>query len=213
MSLLCASTTVEVAWVSLQHARGVPSHFNTATTLDFSLFILGGVAIVVTIMVIAAMTLAAFTGTTAPAAMAVAIRAGLVALLAAQGVGVWIVAHGMSLVNAGADPLTQSMSTYGAAGAMKFAHAVPMHAIQVFVVLAWLLSFSGLPPAWQVRLVALAVIGYAGLVGIVLLRTASGLGPFDLRSASAVGYLVAVGLVAIPVVAAGAGRRRTTPSR
>jgi hypothetical protein len=120
----------------------------------------------------------------------------------------------MSLVNAGADPLTQSMSTYGAAGAMKFAHAVPMHAIQVFVVLAWLLSFSGLPQARQVRLVALAVIGYASLVGIVLLRTASGLGPFDLRSASAVGYLVAVGLVAIPVVAAvGAGRRRPTPSR
>ena len=50
--LLCASTALEVAWVSLQHARGVPSHFNTHTTFDFSLFVAGGVAIAVTVGII-----------------------------------------------------------------------------------------------------------------------------------------------------------------
>ena len=33
--LLCASTALEVAWASLQHARGVPSHCNTATVSPF----------------------------------------------------------------------------------------------------------------------------------------------------------------------------------
>jgi hypothetical protein len=203
--LLCASTTFEVVWVSLQHARGVPSHFNTATTLDNSLFIMGGVAIAVTILVTAAMTLAAVTRTTAAPPMAWALRSGLVALLAAQAVGAWMIAHGVALVDAGADPLTQSMSTYGAAGAMKAAHFVPMHAIQVFAVLAWLLSFSGLPQRRQLWLVALAVAGYAVLFGVVLLRTADGVEPFDLRSASTAGYLIAVGLLAAVAVAAVAG--------
>jgi hypothetical protein len=79
--------------------------------------------------------------TTAPSPMAWAIRSGLVALLAAQAIGVWMIVHGVSLMNADADPLTQSMSTYGGAGAMKVAHGVPMHAIQLFGALAWLLSF------------------------------------------------------------------------
>jgi hypothetical protein len=213
--LLCTSTTLEVAWVSLQHARGVPSHFNTSTSLDYGLFVMGGVAIAVTVLVTAAMALAAFTRSTAAPPMAWAIRSGLVALLAAQAVGVWMVAHGLTLVDAGADPRTRSMTTYGEAGAMKVAHFVPMHAIQVFVVLAWLLSWSGLPQGRQVRLVALAVIGYAGMFGVVLARTVAGVGPFDLRSGSVAGFLVAVGLLAVPVVAAVAsvGRRGATPSR
>ncbi len=206
--LLCASTTVEVTWVALQHARGVPSHFNTATTLDNGLFIMGGVAIVVTVLVIAVMTVASFTRATAPAPLALAIRSGLVALLAAQAVGVWMIVHGLALVDAGGDPATDSMSTYGAAGAMKVAHAVPMHAIQVLAVLAWLLSFSGLSRRLQVWLVAVAVAGYGGVFGVELARTADGLGPFALRSVSAAAYLIAAGLLVVPVVAAIAGAGR-----
>jgi hypothetical protein len=58
--LLCTSTSLEVAWVSLQHARGVPSHFNDQAALDNGLFLLGGAAIAVTVVVVAAMTVAAF---------------------------------------------------------------------------------------------------------------------------------------------------------
>ena len=206
--LLCASTTVEVVWVSLQHARGVPSHFNTATVLDNDLFIMGGVAIVITLLVVAAMTLAAFTRLTAAPPQALAIRSGLVGLLAGMGVGAWMIVHGLALVDAGADPLTQSMSTYGAAGAMKDAHAVPLHAIQVFAVLAWLLSFSGLSQRRQLWLVAIAVVGYAALFGTVLLRTVGGLGPFDLCSVSTAAYLIATVLLATVAIAAVAGVAR-----
>jgi hypothetical protein len=200
--LLCAATSYEVAWVVVQHARGVPAHFNDTTPLDERLFIVGAVMVAVAIGVIAAMTLAAFLRTTAPAPMAVAIRWGLVGLLAAQASGVWMLAHGLALLDADADPLVQSMSTVGAAGSMKFAHAVPMHAIQVLAVLAWLLSRSGLGQRRQTQLVALAVVGYGGLVAVALLRTTFGLAPVGWLDAWTLGYLLAAALLATPAVAA-----------
>lgn len=211
--LLCASTTIEVVWVSLQHARGVPSHFNNATALDQGLFILGGVAIAVTLLVVVAMAVAAVARTTAPPPLALAIRAGLLALLVAMGVGVWMIVHGVTLVNAGADPATQSMSTYGDAGAMKDAHAIPMHAIQVFLVLAWLLRFSGLRQRAQSWLVGLAVAAYAGLFAVVLLRTASGLASFVADSASTVAYALSTALLAATLLIAMASASRHALTR
>jgi hypothetical protein len=160
--LLGAAVGYEVV---VQHARGVPAHFNDTTPLDERLFIAGAVMVAVAIVVIAAMTLAAFVRTTAPAPLAVAIRAGLVGLLAAQASGVWMLLHGLALLEDDADPLVQSMSTVGAAGQLKFAHAVPMHALQVLVVLAWLLWWSGLPQRRQTQLVALGVVGYGAWSG------------------------------------------------
>jgi hypothetical protein len=206
---LAISTTAEVVWVSVQHARGVPAHFNTATDVDFAMFIGGAVAVGITIVVLATVAIASFSAMSAPAPMALAIRSGMVALLAAQAVGAWYLAHGLSLLDAGADPLTQSMSTYGAAGAMKFAHAVPMHAIQVLGAVALSLSFSNLNTRRQLRLVASAVTGYAGILAVVLVRTARGLSPFDLFDVSTVLYVIAGGLLLAPmVVAAGAAARR-----
>jgi hypothetical protein len=200
--LLCTSATVEVAWVSLQRARAVPAHFNTETTLDERLFVMGGVAIAVTFAVVAATTLAGFVRTTASPPLALAIRTGLLALLAAQAVGLWMILHGTALLDADADPRTHSMTTYGAAGAMKFIHAVPMHAIQVLGALALLLSGSGLDQRRQLRLVALAAAGYAALFGVALLRTVDGLVPFDPGSASTAAYLLAVALLAVPAAVA-----------
>ena len=213
--LLCAATTYEVAWVTIQHARGVPAHFNDTTPLDERLFIAGAVMVAIAIAVIAAMTLAALVRTSAPAPMALAIRAGLVGLLAAQASGLWMLSHGLALVDADADPRLQSMSTIGAAGSMKFAHAVPMHAIQVLAALAWLLSRSGLPQRRQTQLVALAVVGYGGLFGVALWRTTSGLAPVGLRDGSTLLYLLAAALLAgsaAAAVAAVAAHDRRAPS-
>jgi hypothetical protein len=208
---LAAATSYEVAWVVVQHARGVPAHFNDTTPLDERLFIAGAVMVAVAIGVIAAMTLTAFLRTTAPAPMALAIRAGLVGLLAAQATGLWMLLHGLALVDADADPRLQSMSTIGAAGSMKFAHAVPMHAIQVLAALAWLLSRSGLPQRRQTQLVALAVVGYGGLFGVTLWRTTSGLAPVGLRDGSTLLYLLAAALLAGSAVAAVAAHDRRAP--
>ncbi|GAB3426400.1 hypothetical protein [Flindersiella endophytica] len=176
--VLCVSTTYEVAWVVVQHARGVPSHFNDATPLDERVFELGAVAIVATILVIVALTVVAFVRPATTAPMALAIRAGLVALLVAQATGLWMVVHGLSVRDSGVSMLSDSLTTYGAAGAMKVAHAVPMHAIQVFCGVAWLLSFSRRPAHRQFWLVAATIAVYAGLVGVTIVRTTSGLAPF-----------------------------------
>ncbi|MQA95583.1 MAG: hypothetical protein GEV11_13365 [Streptosporangiales bacterium] len=204
-SVICVSTTLEVLWVTVQRARGVPSHFNNTTSLDAGLFAAGGVTIGFTIFAILVMTIAFFTVGTAPAAMTWAIRGGLVALLAAQAIGVWMIVYGGSLLGADASPLTQSMTTYGAAGSMKFAHAVPMHAIQVLPGLAWLLSFSGMAVRRQLLLVGVALAGYAGLFAVALGRTAAGLEPFDLVSASTLLYLIPAVLLAASAAAAATG--------
>ena len=123
--------------------------------------------------------------------------------------------HGLRLPDADADPLAQSMSTYGAAGQLKFAHAVPMHAIQVLVVLAWLLARSALRQRRQTQLVALGVVGYGGLFGVALGRTTAGLAPVGWLDAWTFGYLLAAALLAMPAVvaavAAVAAHRRHGP--
>jgi hypothetical protein len=209
---LAAADTYEVAWVTVQHARGVPSHFNDTTPLDERLFILGAVMVAIAILVIAAMTLAAFVRTTAPAPMALAIRAGLVALLAAQVTGMWMLLHGLALLDADADPTISSMSTYGAAGSMKFAHAVPMHAIQVLPALAWLLSFAAMSERRRLALVGAATLGYGALVVVSLLQTAAGLAPLDLGVAAAVLSLLGVALVGGAFGAALVALRHPTPA-
>jgi hypothetical protein len=82
---LAAADSVEVAWVATQRWRGVASHFNFATSLDYSLFLLGAAAITVTVTVIVALTVLSFTRLEAAPSMALAARAGLLILLVAQG--------------------------------------------------------------------------------------------------------------------------------
>jgi multidrug transporter EmrE-like cation transporter len=74
---LALANTYEVVWVSTQRWRGVASHFNQDTTLDYALFLLGAAAIAVTVTVIVALTVLAFSAMQAPPSMALAIRAGL----------------------------------------------------------------------------------------------------------------------------------------
>ncbi len=177
---LAAADTTEVAWVSTQRWRGVASHFNFATSLDTRLFLLGAAAITVT--VILALTVLAFTAIHATPSMALAVRAGLLVLLLAQGIGGWMIGHG---VGPASDGVTQGLTTFGAAGVMKVPHAVAMHAIQVLPGLAWLLAFARLAERRRLGLVAAATLGYGALVAVSLLQTAAGLAPLDLGVATA----------------------------
>lgn len=176
--VLCAALTYEVAWAAVQHARGVPSHFNDQTALDKGLFHAGAYAIGAAILVMLALTVLSFVRANTSAPRALAIRAGLLGLLVAQATGLWMVVHGNAAQDAGASVMSDELTTNGAAGVMKFAHAVPMHAIQVFCVLAWLLGRTRWSQRTQLLLVAGAVAGYAGFIAFAIVRTAMGLPPF-----------------------------------
>jgi hypothetical protein len=90
---LAVADTYEVAWVTVQRWRGVAS--NQATPLDYALFLTGAAAITVTVTVIVAVAVLAFTNMAASPSMALAVRAGLLVLLVAQGVGGWMIGHGV----------------------------------------------------------------------------------------------------------------------
>jgi hypothetical protein len=195
---LAAADTYEVVWVSVQRWRGVASHFNFDTGLDNWLFLAGGVAIAVTVAVIVALAVLAFTAMQAPPSMALAIRAGLCILLVAQGVGGWMIQHGVGPASDGA---TTGLTTFGPAGVMKVPHAVAIHAIQVLPALAWLLSFTRLPERRRLALVRVGGGGYLALVVVSLLQTATGTAPWDVGVAAAVLYLLGVGLLGGALVA------------
>ncbi len=205
---LAAADTYEVAWVSVQRWRGVASHFNFDTTLDYVLFLLGAAAIAVTITVIVVLTVLAFTAMQAPPSMAVAIRAGLLILLVAQGVGGWMIGHG---VGPASDGRTIGLTTFGAAGVMKVPHAVSLHAIQVLPVLAWLLSFA-VDERRRLSLVRAATLGYLALAAVSVLQTATGVAPFDVGVAAAALYLLGVVLLGAALLAALLAFRNPTPA-
>jgi hypothetical protein len=145
------------------------------------------------------LTVLAFTRLRAAPSMAVAVRAGLLVLLVAQGVGGWMIGHG---VGPASDGVTQGLTTFGAAGVMKVPHAVAIHAIQVLPALAWLLSFARLPEGRRLGLVWAATVGYGALVVASLLETAAGLAPLDLGTAAAVLFLLGVVLLGSSFLAA-----------
>jgi hypothetical protein len=133
VGVFAAACTLETFLVSLQAWRGVPSHFNVETPFDtvVAQMLAGGGFTLVAI--IATLTVMAFRDRAhLPLALRQAIRAGLVALVAAQITGGVMIATGVRLVFRG-DP----QLAYASAGWLKPVHAALMHGILVLPLLAW----------------------------------------------------------------------------
>lgn len=158
-----AASVLETALVSLQAWRGVPSHFNVETSFDAWVarsLAAGGVVLVVVIL---ALTVAAFRrSTTLPISLRVAVQVGFAALVGAVLVGAFMIARGMTLVFSG-DP----QAAYTTGGALKPTHAVLMHAILVLPALAWLLSFVNWTEQRRLGVVLAAAAGYAIVAGAI----------------------------------------------
>jgi hypothetical protein len=187
------ASVLETVLVSMQAWRGVPSHFNVATTFDAritQLLAAGGVTLVVLTAVVTWVAFRANPGI--PPSMRLAIRIGFVALLAAQIAGGAMIARGMTLVFSG-DP----GAAYATGGLYKPTHAVTMHGVLVLPALAWMLSFADWPERRRVSLVRLAAAGYLILVGTVAVSNVAGLTPGSLPPA--LQGLIAVGVVSLLV--------------
>lgn len=189
-----AAACGEVFLISMQRWRGVASHFNSATPFDNGVFIAMGVLVGVVALSVVALTVWSLTPSLqAPAALALAIRAGLVLLVAGLGFGYAILRHGAAQVSAGGSLHTD---VFGAAGEMKLPHAVALHGVQVLAVLGWLLLFTRWDEARRVRAVAAGAAGYVGLLAVAAWQTFHGLAPFALAPMTALAAAASVALLA-----------------
>lgn len=156
-----AASVVEVALITLQAWRGVPSHFNLETNVDslIARVLAGGGGVLIVVVIV--MTVRAFRrDPEVSPAMLLAVRAGFVTLLAAMAFGGVMIARGLISVFSGDQRLA-----YTLAGSLKPAHAVLMHGILLLPALAWLVARTH--PDQQLQLVRLACGLYAAIAAVV----------------------------------------------
>lgn len=173
LGLFAGASVAEVALVTMQRWRGVPSHFNEETTFDTlvtRVLAVGGGIIIVSIVWL---TVAAFRANPqAPPSMRLAVRTSLVTLIGALAVGGVMIAGGVASVASG-----DQQGAYLHGGWLKPAHAVLMHAVTVLPLLAWIASYTGWPEHQRVRAVTLGAAGYlvvaAAVIGMTLLGEVS----------------------------------------
>lgn len=164
LGVFAADCVAEVALITVQAWRKAPSHFNMETAFDTvitRMLAVGGGVLVVTLVTLA---VAAFRANpeTAPS-MRLAVRSGFAALMLALASGAAMIARGVAKVESG-----DQRTAYHVVAALKPAHFVTMHAILVLPLLAWLLTFTALPEARRVRVVAAASGAYWVVAGVVI---------------------------------------------
>jgi hypothetical protein len=158
--VFAADCVVEVAGITLQAWRHVPSHLNTGTPFDAAVAMtlaLGGAVLVV---VLSAFAAAAFRRRPdGPLGMALALRSGFAILIVALLSGAAMIARGVVLSRAG-----HQQAAYHSTAPLKPLHGVSLHAVLVLPALVWLLSRTSWSDATKQRVVYAAVGAYTAAV-------------------------------------------------
>lgn len=213
---------IELVLITLQAARGAPSHFNVTTGTDTAIFAVMGVTatilwlsnIVVAGLVLADRHLDRVWSTAILAGLGLAILGMALAFLMPfqdaelQGAGFLLQgAHAVAVADGGPGLPLLNWSTEG--GDLRAAHFVGLHGLQVMPLLALLTARR---PDWderrRVRLLQVGALGYAGLTLLLAWQALRGqpvLAPDALTllalGALAVAVLAAVALLARPAAA------------
>jgi hypothetical protein len=164
LGVFAVDCVVEVAGITVQAWRHVPSHFNTETPFDtvvaMSLAFGGGVLIAV----LGTLAVTAFRGRIdGSTSVRLALRAGFALLLAGLAAGAAMITRGETLIKAG-----HRQQAYDTAGFLKGFHAVTLHGVLVLPALAWVLSRTRLSERNRTRIVAAGLTGYALAAAVVL---------------------------------------------
>ena len=80
---------------------------------------------------------------------------------------------------------------------MKVPHALALHALQVLLVAAWLLSLTRWTEGARLAVIGLIGLGYVGMIAVSTVQTFSGLAPFDMSIGPATGGMISVALVCL----------------
>jgi hypothetical protein len=189
LSVFTLACIVEVAVITIQAWRGVPSHFNVSTKLNatFAFTAAGGGAVI--IISTLAMAVGAFwRNPNMPPSMRLAIRAGFVSFLVALAIGAMMIGLGVN-----ATRTISQAAAYTVATAFKSGHAATMHGILILPTLAWLTSFTSWTEAQRVRIVALGAAGYLLAAGVVVVDTFVSINPLAPLDAPLITTVLTVG--------------------
>lgn len=185
----------EVSLITFQQWRGVPSHFNRSTPMDSAILNVIEVLILFVTIVIGDLTWRSFRGLQTSSDMALAIQGGMVLLFIGCLLGIFSAVYGTYQMNLGNEP-----GIYGTAGVVKFAHGMPLHAIQFFPLIVWLLAKRGVAESERLRATRFAIYSLASLTLFSCVQTFSGRSRFDVSLVSGVILLIAAAFfVAGPV--------------
>lgn len=166
---LAVALFVEVFLIDLQQARGVPSHFSSATPFDAAATDAMGALVVYSTFVFALLTVRAFGRLRLPPDLALAARAGLVLFVLGCGLGMLITAVGEAQIASGRPP-----ELYGDRGVLKFPHGLPLHALQMLPLLALGFARLGMSLRGRVLAVGFGSIATAFGTAFALVQTFSG---------------------------------------
>ena len=165
-----ADSCIEVAGITLQAWRKVPSHvdmqgsFNTVVSMCLAA---GGAVLLI---VLGRMAVAAFRGDSSQApSMRLALRAGFATLIVGLLSGAAMIARGVALVKTG-----HQLEAYHAVGFLKSVHFVSLHGVIVLPAVAWLTAWVSWPEPRRTRAVAVAAGCYAAaILGTLILSLAT----------------------------------------
>lgn len=193
-SLLSMGLALEVGLITLQHWRGVPSHFNRETTLDAAIeLVMFGVILFVSVGIAWLCWRSRWLKPIAESQV-IALRAGLWLLLVSCGLGFLIAIAGEINVANGRAP-----ETWKVAGVLKYPHGASMHAIQFLPLLATMLT--GLRVSNSAWLVRAAVAAHFLFLAHALWQTWHGRSRGDVDTTSIILLSIAGVMISLPVIA------------
>ncbi|MET8471118.1 hypothetical protein ABZY90_35095 [Streptomyces sp. NPDC006422] len=136
LAVFAVDCVLEVAGITLQAWRKVPSHLDMETAFDsavsMSLAVGGGILVAL----LTSFAVASFRNPpSGPAGMPLAVRTGFAVLLVALVSGAAMIARGVFLTRTG-----HQEAAYHSTAALKPLHGVSLHAVLVLPALAWLMS-------------------------------------------------------------------------
>ena len=170
--VLALSLLVEVGLITLQHWRGVPSHFNHATRVDATIeAAMLGLILLVSIGIF---WLAIRSAWLIPMdeAVACALRGGIWLLAASCLLGMISTSLGELNQSRGKSP-----EIWGNAGVLKYPHGAALHAIQVLPIFAWVLSQLRIPG--RVGCVGAAIVSQCLFMAHAIWQTSQGRSRLD----------------------------------
>jgi hypothetical protein len=170
LGIFAVDCVAEVAGITIQAWRHVPSHFNWETPFSSGITAMLAIGGGVLIVVLGALAVAAFRGNPALApSMQLALRAGFATLLIGLASGAAMIARGVMLSNEGHPQLA-----YTLAGFLKPLHAVSLHGVLVLPALAWLLSLTPWSERRRTRIVGYGVAAYGVAIAGALVLSLAG---------------------------------------